>query len=160
MQFKNLLISLACVLAFSMSSVAQQAQSTGQPPQDKPFATNEDDFKKIEEAIKPHIEEAKKKYPDAKKRFLAGLPANEHFYITVRLRDEIGRFEQSFIAVDEIKDGIVKGVIANEITLVKKYKRGDEYSFSETELIDWTITKADGTEEGNFVGKFLDTYRP
>ena len=28
------------------------------------------------------------------------------------------------------------------------------------EVLDWTISKPDGTEEGNFVGKFLDTYRP
>jgi hypothetical protein len=31
---------------------------------------------------------------------------------------------------------------------------------SEAELLDWLITKPDGSEEGNVVGKFLDTYRP
>jgi hypothetical protein len=27
-------------------------------------------------------------------------------------------------------------------------------------LLDWLITRPDGTEEGNVVGKFIDTYRP
>ena len=30
----------------------------------------------------------------------------------------------------------------------------------ESDVLDWTISKPDGTEEGNFVGKFLDTYKP
>jgi len=43
---------------------------------------------------------------------------------------------------------------------VTGYKHGDTYSFPEADLLDWTISKPDGTEEGNFVGKFLDTYQP
>lgn len=31
-------------------------------------------------------------------------------------------------------------------------------TFPETDMLDWPITRPDGTEEGNFVGKFLDTY--
>ena len=30
----------------------------------------------------------------------------------------------------------------------------------ELEVLDWTVSKPDGTEDGNFVGKFLDTYKP
>jgi hypothetical protein len=29
------------------------------------------------------------------------------------------------------------------------------YTFSEEELIDWTLTSPGGSEEGNFIGKFL-----
>lgn len=32
-------------------------------------------------------------------------------------------------------------------------------SFAESMLIDWTISKPDGTEEGNYIGKFLDDYQ-
>ena len=35
---------------------------------------------------------------------------------------------------------------------------GDSYQFSESDLLDWLITHPDGSEEGNFVGKFLDSY--
>ncbi len=39
-------------------------------------------------------------------------------------------------------------------------RRQQEYSFNEDELLDWLISKPDGSEEGNVVGKFLDTYGP
>lgn len=130
-------------------------------PLDKPIlGTRADELKKLEEAIKPYIQKAKETYPEAKKRFLKGLPAKHTFFITTRLRDEQGRLEQVFIAVKEIKDGIVKGIIWSDIAVVSGYRRGEGYSFPESELVDWTIIKPDGSEEGNFVGKFLDTYRP
>jgi hypothetical protein len=37
---------------------------------------------------------------------------------------------------------------------------GDRYATAEAELLDWLIAKPDGAEEGNVVGKFLDTYQP
>lgn len=129
-------------------------------PQDKPQSVTADQVKKFEEDIKPYVEKAKKTYPEAKKRFLAGLPPRHNFYITTRLHDEQGRFEQVFIAVKEIKDETITGIIASDVNLLTKYKYGDSYNFPESELMDWTISKPDGSEEGNFVGKFLDTYQP
>ncbi len=129
-------------------------------PLDKPVQATSDQAKSLEEAIKPYIQKAKDTYPQAKKRYLAGLPAKETFFITTRLHDKEGRYEQVFIAVKEIKNGIVKGLIWSDVQIVSGYKHGDNYSFPESELIDWTISKADGSEEGNFVGNFLDTYQP
>jgi hypothetical protein len=130
-------------------------------PQDKPGQITVDQEKKFEEAIKPYIEQARKTYPEARLRFLNGLPPKQSFFITTRLRDADGRFEQVFIAVKEIKDGKITGTIYSEIQLLKDaFKFGDSYTFLESELLDWTITKPDGSEEGNFVGKFLDTYQP
>ena len=40
------------------------------------------------------------------------------------------------------------------------YHLGDDYKFPESDLRDWMIAKPDGTEEGNVVGKFLDSYEP
>lgn len=129
-------------------------------PADKPVQASEEQVKKFEEAIKPYVEKARKSYPEAKARYLKGLPPKHTFFVTTRLYDKQGRFEQVFIAVREIKDGQIKGVIASDIQLVDGYSRGESYSFKESELLDWTISKPDGTEEGNFVGNFLDTYRP
>ncbi len=64
-----------------------------------------------------------------------------------------------FILVNKITGGIISGIIYNEIQVVVGYKNGQKYDFPETEVYDWLITKPDGSEEGNFVGKFLDTYR-
>lgn len=119
-----------------------------------------DKTKKFDEALKPHIEEAKRTYPEAKKRFIEGLPPKDRFFITVKLRDGKCCVEQAFIEVKEITDGIVTGLITDDVTFVTKYKKGDEYSFPESDLIDWKIIKANGIVEGNFVGKFLDTYEP
>jgi hypothetical protein len=42
---------------------------------------------------------------------------------------------------------------------VKGFKNTDPHSFPESELIDWLISRPDGTEEGNVVGKFLDEWQ-
>jgi len=129
-------------------------------PIDQPKAVKSAEVRKFEEAINPYVKKARKTYPDAKRRFLAGLPSGQVFFLSTRLSDSTGRWEQVFIEVKEINGGKVKGLIASEIESVSGYAHGDSYTFPESELIDWTISKSDGTEEGNFVGKFLDTYKP
>lgn len=101
-------------------------------------------------------EQARKSYPEAKRRFLAGLPTGEHFYMVTTLTSA-GAKESVFIAVSSIANGQVKGTIASDIMTVKDYKSGDAHTFAEAELVDWLISKADGSEEGNLVGKYLDT---
>lgn len=134
-------------------------QASPTPPEDRPFGTTADETQKLDEAIKPYVEKARKTYPDARQRFLAGLPPKHTFYVTTRIYDREGHFEQVFITVREIKDGVIKGIIASEVEFITGYKAGDSYSFPEAKLIDWTIVKPDGSEEGNFVGKFLDEYQ-
>jgi len=129
-------------------------------PADKPSPVSSAEQKAFDDAIKPYVEKARKTYPEAKERFLAGLPPKHFFFVTTRLHDSTGHWEQVFIAVKEIKDGMITGLIASDIETVSGYKARDSYSFPEAELIDWTVSKPDGTEEGNFVGKFLDTYKP
>lgn len=173
MRLRTALVSTLIALACAAVAAAQppQPQQPQQPNRDvyvSPDApkdqhgdvTTAEEFRKFEEAIKPHVKKARETYPEARKRFLDGLPPKHSFFVTARLSDREGHVEQVFIAVKEIKKGVIKGVIWNDIRLVSGYRHGDVYSFPEGELLDWTITRPDGTEEGNFVGKFLDTYRP
>ena len=164
MKANSILLSLAITLGVSTVAISQQPTQdiyvAPNAPKDKPINAADSEAQLIEAAIKPFIEKARNTYPQAKARFLVGLPAKHTFFITTRLYDSSKRFEQVFIAVKEIKDGRISGVIASEIRLVKGYQEGDAYSFPESELIDWTISKPDGTEEGNFVGNFLDSYQP
>ena len=152
------------VLLFAGFTYAQQPDKdinlAPNAPVDNPKQITKSQKEKLEEAIKPYIEKARKTYPQAKERYLKGLPPKETFFITTQLHDDKGKFEQVFIAVKEIKDGKIKGLIASDIQLVSGYKLNDVYIFPESEILDWTISKPDGTEEGNFVGKFLDTYQP
>ena len=163
MKVNLIALSIALMLATAGVAISQQPKQeiyvAPNAPKDKPVNAKQSEAEQIEAAIKPHIEKARNTYPQAKARFLNGLPPKHTFFITTRLVDETKRFEQVFIAVKEIKDGKISGVIASEIRLVSGYKEGDTYSFPEAELIDWTITKPDGTEEGNFVGNFLDSFQ-
>lgn len=163
MKVNLIALSIALMLATAGVAISQQPKQeiyvAPNAPKDKPVNAKQSEAEQIEAAIKPYIEKARNTYPQAKARFLNRLPPKHTFFITTRLVDETKRFEQVFIAVKEIKDGKISGVIASEIRLVSGYKEGDTYSFPEAELIDWTITKPDGTEEGNFVGNFLDSFQ-
>jgi hypothetical protein len=163
MKAKSILISIIFVLVMSTNALSQQPHQevnvSPNAPKDEPVDVKAGEVQQFEEAIKPYVEMGRKTYPQAKERFLKGLPPKHTFFITTRLHDAARRFEQVFIAVKEIKDGKITGLIWSDIQLVSGYKKGDSYTFPESELIDWTISKPDGTEEGNFVGKFLDTYQ-
>jgi len=129
-------------------------------PKDQPVdAQGSAAEKKIRAAIAPYVKEARRTYPDAKRRYLNGLPPGHRFFLVTVLRDPMGTEEHVFVFVTSIRDGRISGRIANEILAVRGYREGDSISFSEAELIDWVITRPDGTEEGNVVGKFLDEWQ-
>ena len=113
-----------------------------------------------DKAIAPYVAKARATYPAAKKRFLAGLPPGHKFSIRVPLTDHDGKREDAFIDVESIKRGAITGVINSHLTLVTDYKTGQKIIFPESKIDNWLILRPDGTEEGNAVGKFLDTYKP
>jgi len=118
-----------------------------------------------ERATAPLIAQARSTYPAAKARYLMGLPTQQSFFVVTYLHDSLGAMERVFIAVDSITGqsgtvGRIHGRIWNEINLVRGYTFGQPYAFSEGELLDWLITHADGSEEGNLIGKFVDEWQP
>lgn len=152
-------LTFVVLTLFAWSAAAQDPQLSSNAPQDKPITADESQLAAFEAAIAPHVAEAKRTYPDAKRKFLAGLPKGQSFFITTRLHDSTGAFEQVFIAVRSIEDGIIHGKVWSQNNTVRGYRFGDEYRFPETDVLDWLITHPDGSEEGNFVGNFLDSYR-
>lgn len=151
---------LATGLAFGAAADAQNPALPPNAPTDKPVVMKEEQLSAFEWAIQPFIEKARATYPAARKRFLAGLPQGETFFVATRLHDPAGSFEQVFIAVQKIDAGVVSGRIWSDVQVVKDFKHGDMYEFPESEVLDWLISKPDGSEEGNYVGKFLDAYQP
>ena len=105
------------------------------------------------------MEQARRTWPQARERFLRGLPPGHVFLITVRLTDALGRMEQVFVRVDQIDGNRIHGKIDSQIGTVLGWRRGDAFETPDGALIDWTILAPDGSESGNFVGRFLDTYR-
>jgi hypothetical protein len=154
---KRLLFLVLALLAFP--AVASEPQLSPSAPKDKPASVAPDHMDSFEAAIAPYIAQAKSTYPTARAKFLDSLPKGQYFFVTTRLYDNTGAFEQVFIAVNSIQDDIITGRIASDIGRVSGYRNGDPYTFPESDLLDWLITHPDGSEEGNFVGKFLDGYQ-
>ncbi len=113
--------------------------------------------KEYEKMIAPYVKQALKKLPEAKQRFLKGLKSGEAFFLVTRIYDKDGKFEQVFVRVKKWDNENIKGLISNDLYTVKEYYYGQIIDFKEKDVLDWLISKPDGSEEGNYVGKFLDT---
>jgi hypothetical protein len=50
--------------------------------------------------------------------------------------------------------------VLGAVDLLHSYKEGQRITISEDKIDNWVIVRPDGTEEGNYVGKFLDHYKP
>lgn len=157
--------------AQSSSPAAEPPTPAAQPPaagpgsagsnasKDKPVAaSSQSEVDALEKAIAPYIEQAKRSFPGAKKRFLAGLPAGHKFAIATKLHSP-GKVETVFVMVQRIEGNKITGRIDSDVRAVTGYKTGDSYTLPESDLIDWVIVRPDGSEEGNAVGKFLDTWQ-
>jgi uncharacterized protein YegJ (DUF2314 family) len=151
----NALASTILVLGVS-SAIAQLPPNA---PEDRPHAVTARQMSEHEKTIAPYIKTARATYPAARTRFLAGLPPRNQFFVVTRLVDSSGHWEQVFVRVTTIDGETITGIISSDIRLVSGFKAGQSYAFTEPALIDWLITRPDGSEEGNVVGKFLDTQK-
>ena len=148
------LVTLALCASSALAQLAPNA------PADKPLPLTAAQEAAVEKATAPYIKTARETYPAARAKFLAGLPQGETFYVVTRLSDPDGHSEQVFIRVRAIEGDSITGIISSPLQLIRNRSAGQSYTFSEADLLDWLIAKPDGSEEGNVVGKFLDTYKP
>jgi len=153
--------NIAALLLISVITVSAQTRDYSKAPKDKPVRAEGAQITDIERAIQPYVAKARKTYPAARKRFLAGLPPKYLFSLTTKLWDQSHtKFEIVFVVAEQIKNGTVTGHLATHTNQPVGYDFGDHISFPESQVMDWTIVHPDGTEEGNIVGKFMDTYKP
>lgn len=162
--FHRRLTSSAVVVllaALPTDSLAQRpVELAPNAPKDRPVdAVRQCQWRATLDAIAPHVAQARATYPAARERFMRGLPARHTMFVTTRLADGAGRVEQVFVAVDSIRGSTVAGRIWSQIQVVRGYSYRQPYAFPDTALVDWMVARPDGSEEGNVVGKFLDTYR-
>jgi hypothetical protein len=151
MRFAGYTVTLALASTCALAQLAPNA------PKDQPVDLAPDQISSNDRAIAPFIAAARSTYPQARARFLHGLPAGEHFFVVTRIRDSQGHWEQVFIRVQSVKKGAISGVISSQMRTVT-FKLGDRHELSESDLMDWVISKPDGSEEGNLIGKFLDSH--
>lgn len=125
----------------------------GSPPPDRVAPSSQE----LTEALKPLIVQARATLPDAKKRYLAGLPTGHFMSVTTGLTDKNGHHEQVFVTIDSWNGDVVNGRLANDVSL-DGYKRGQALKVNEKDMLDWTIVNPKGEEEGNVLGKFIDKW--
>jgi len=129
-------------------------------PADKPVDISKDEGTRLfEQAIAPYVKQARATLPQAKQKFLKGLPQGEAFFVTTRLYGANKTSEQVFVKVTSWNGQTIRGLLASDTPIVHR-KSGEVITCKEQDVLDWTISKPDGSEEGNSVGKFLDTYKP
>lgn len=156
------LVIIAVLLLTSAPNVcAQEAKLSSDAPKDKPVRVKgQSALDKLEAAIAPYVKKARATLPQAKKRYLKGLNPGEIFYVTTKISEggvENTRVEQIFVRVKSWNGTKISGTIESHLKM-KSRKFGDKIWVDEKDVYDWLIAKPDGTEEGNVVGKFLDTY--
>jgi len=164
---RNIILLILVLLVFGCNNNGEQNQGIAKKdneiaemgeypgPKDTPRK-----FEKsyVEKLLVPQIKKAKQALPAAKKKFLEGLPYGYSFFVTVNLRSKSGDKENAFIKVEGWDNNKITGILSTKLQVVKEYKFGQRLIVSENKIIDWTITSPKGEEEGNFLGKFLDSY--
>jgi hypothetical protein len=168
MSFRLILLSSMRIVSFVavLASMTICCSAQSKAPVDKPQRMRGyKQFQAMERAIAPYVARARATYPAAKKRFLAGLPPNYHFTVWLPFDEEDRktrefRRESVFVLVDKIRGGTVFGRINNRTLSLKTYHLGDRVQFQESRIQNWCIVRPDGSEEGNYVGNFLDHWKP
>ena len=161
-------IAIAAILSVAtpQSARAQRpVEVAPDAPQDHPVtATMRCQLEALHRAIAPLSVAGRASFPAARERFERGLPKGQTFFVSTWLHDSAGREELVFVAVDSVtgaKDAArIAGRIWSRVDLIRGYRYRQPYTFAVTDLVDWMIAKPDGSEEGNEVGKFMDTYVP
>ena len=119
----------------------------------------------MQKAIVPYVAKARATYPAARKRFVAGSIPKNFFsvwmlFIEVHPQTKTYDGEYLFVVVDSIRNGIITGRINNKDISLKNYHFGQRVQVDESRVENWSIYHPDGSEEGNYVGKFLDHWTP
>jgi uncharacterized protein YegJ (DUF2314 family) len=92
------------------------------------------------------------------------LPPGYKFVVGLRFfqKDErtgkAAAVEDMLVQVERIEKGRIIGRLANAPVLVRNIKYGDSVSRPESEITNWLIEHPDRSEEGNYVGKFLEKH--
>ena len=164
LQAATLLATLASFTARPARAQRPVELAPNAPPDRPVGATLRCQLDALHRAIAPLSAAARTSFPAARERFERGLPPRQSFFVSTFLRDSTRREELVFIAVDSVtgaqEAAQIAGRIWSPVQMVRGYVYRQPYTFRATDLVDWMIARPDGSEEGNAVGKFLDTYVP
>ena len=109
-----------------------------------------------ENALADPVREALRTLPQAKKRFLAGLPEGDQFLLSVRVAASDTSVRQVSARVLGWRGNTVQALLLPEAGAATPAEPLP-VSFPETAVVDWTLLRASGREEGNYVGRYTET---
>ena len=110
-------------------------------------------------ALADPVREALRTLPQAKKKFLAGLPDGDQFLLSVRVVASDTSFRQASARVLGWRGNTVQALLLPAAADSATPAEPTPVSFPETAVVDWTLLRASGREEGNYVGRYTDTAR-
>lgn len=100
------------------------------------------------------LKEARRTMAQARQRFQAGLPSSATFFLTVSLLDASATRVPMLVLVKQWQGGRISGRLVPTTAAEPLPEAATE--FEEDAVLDWLILHDDGSEEGNFVGKYLE----
>ncbi len=104
-------------------------------------------------ALADPVREALRTLPQAKKKFLAGLPSGDQFLLSVRVAASDTSFRQVSARVLGWHGNTVQALLLPDEA---SSAEPTPVSFPETAVVDWMLLRASGREEGNYVGRYLE----
>ena len=110
-------------------------------------------------ALADPVREALRTLPQAKKRYLAGLSNGDQFLLSVRVAATDTSFRQVSARVLGWHGSTIQALLLPGPADSAGPTEPTPVSFPETAVLDWTLLRASGREEGNYVGRYTDTAR-
>ena len=110
-----------------------------------------------ENALADPVREALRTLPQAKKKFLAGLPIGDQFLLSVRIVATDTSFRKASARVLGWHGNTVQALLLPDAATSAAPAEPVPVSFPETAVMDWTLLRASGREEGNYLGRYADT---
>ena len=110
-------------------------------------------------ALADPLREALRTLPVVKKRFQAGLPEGDQLLLSVRVMATDTSFRQVSARVLGWRGTSIQALLLPSPADGAAPAEPLPVSFSEMAVVDWTLLRASGREEGNYVGRHLDTAR-
>jgi len=155
-------VILGCVIGMLSACARHQPPNAevhvaASAPVDKPIAlTDSSSRDRVNAAMLPCSRKAMALFGAVRQRYTRGLPPQQTLFVVTRLQDAERHRETVFVAVDSMAKRLVFGRIWNPLRAVQGYRFRQALALEEKDIVDWMISKPDGSEEGNLLGKFLD----
>ena len=159
MKLLSLRLLLTTTLLTGLTATAQPAAVRVLPPTPAAPAGLRPQLARADSALAEPLQQARRTLSQARKRYAAGLPGGTRCLVMVRVLASDTSFRQVQARVIGWREGAVQALISSAETAGADAADLRPVSFPEAAVLDWTFLAANGREEGNFVGKYLDTAR-